>query len=473
VNGALFPSLDVRIDVDDRLTRALAEAGDRVTSGPVTPTLDMGVFHNELKDFTFTEPRPLDGVVQWTIAQLEHGLVHITHPRYFGLFNPTPTFPAQCADRIASMFNPQLATCTTSPTAVAIEEHVIHTIATQARLPSETKGHFTSGGSEANYTALVLALTRASAAYTEIGVRAFRGQPLFYVSRESHLAWIKIAVMAGLGRSAVRLVPTDGSGRMDAGALAALIRDDRAVGAVPIMVVATAGTTNAGRIDPLFACASIARDESVWYHIDAAWGGGLIASERFRHRLDGLASADSVTIDAHKWFATTMGCGMIFTRWPSLLAQAFAVSNSFMPSHDIGHDPYVSTTQWSRRFNGLRLFLSLAAAGWPGYAAHIDHTMAGAERLEQRLTSLGWVTVHEAETGVLSLLPPRNQSPREIVRRVLESRSAWVSVAQTEGCDVVRACVTSGLTSDEDIDHLADTLHNICHDIDYGEQRSG
>ena len=146
---------------------------------------------------------------------MEHGLVHVTHPRYFGLFNPAPTFPAQCADRIAGAFNPQLATSTTSPVAVEIEAHVIRSVARRAGFPPEAGGHFTSGGSEANYTALLCALTRATPEFATKGARAFDGPPVFYVSQESHLAWLKIAHQAGIGRSAVRLVATDGLGRMD------------------------------------------------------------------------------------------------------------------------------------------------------------------------------------------------------------------------------------------------------------------
>ena len=139
----------------------------------------------------------------------------MTHPRYFGLFNPAPTFPAQCADRIAGAFNPQLATWTTSPAAVEIEAHVIRSVARRAGCPPEVRGHFTSNGSEANYTALICALTRANPEFATKGARAFEGPPVFYVSRESHLGWLKSAHQAGIGRSAVRLVATDGFGRMD------------------------------------------------------------------------------------------------------------------------------------------------------------------------------------------------------------------------------------------------------------------
>jgi hypothetical protein len=268
-SSTLFPSVNERLRLDDFLTRQLGAAQRRVVAGSVTPRIDMAAFKSRLDDFDFTAPLALDDVLGWVIAQLEHGIVHVAHPRYFGLFNPMPTFPAQCADRITAVFNPQLATSRTSPVAVEIEAHVIRAVARRAGLPAEAFGHFTSGGSEANYTALICALTRANPEFAANGARAFSGPPVFYVSRDSHLAWIKIAHQAGIGRSAVRLVATDGTGRIDTGELNRTIAQDRADGAVPVMVVATAGTTNAGMIDPLPLCAAICRRQSIWYHVDA------------------------------------------------------------------------------------------------------------------------------------------------------------------------------------------------------------
>jgi len=366
--SALFPAREEREHWDDFLTRELARAYKRVAAGSVTPTLDSVSFRKEIAGFDFRTPRPLGELLEWTIAKMEHGLVHVTHPRYFGLFNPAPTFPSQCADRIAAAFNPQLATATTSPAAVEIEAHVIRAVAYRAGFPAEASGHFTTAGSEANYTALICALTRSNHRFATEGARCFQGPPVFYASRESHLAWLKIAHQAGIGRSAVRLVATDGCGRMDANALKRTLDSDCDRGCVPIMIAATAGTTNAGMIDPLVACAEIARSHGLWYHVDAAWGGALIASDTLRGALKGIEQADSITIDAHKWFATTMGCGMFLTRHTSVLSSAFQVSTTFMPSNVPNHDPYVMTVQWSRRFLGLRLFLSLAAAGWVGKA---------------------------------------------------------------------------------------------------------
>ena len=284
----LFPARDDRERVDDAPHAGPCQCQRAVVSGPVTPTLNLAAFRNELASFDFRAPQPLEDLLSWTIAQMEHGLVHVTHPRYFGLFNPAPTFPAQCADRIAAAFNPQLATFTTSPVAVEIEAHVIKAVTQRAGLPAEATGHFTTGGSEANYTALICALTRANEGFATDGARAFAGPPTFYVSRECHLAWLKIAHQVGIGRSAVRLIATDGHGRMDPVALSDAINADRATGCVPVMIAATAGTTNAGMIDPLPACDEIARTFGLWYHVDAAWGGALIASDGCVDALSGI-----------------------------------------------------------------------------------------------------------------------------------------------------------------------------------------
>jgi len=455
----LFPAQEDRERVEGRLRKILAAAAERLPQGPVTPTLDFSRFRDELAGFDFAAPRQTEDVHDWVVAQLEAGLVHVNHPKYFGLFNPTPTFTAQCADRIAAAFNPQLATSTTSPAAVAIEAHVIRAVARRAGLPLQTGGHFTTGGAEANFTALLCALTRAHPDFAAKGVRAFAGPPVFYVSRESHLAWFKIALQAGLGQDAVRLVATDGCGRMDASALAAMIADDRAAGHVPVMVAATAGTTNAGMIDPLAACAGLARDAGAWFHIDAAWGGAAIASDRLRPVLAGLEQADSLTIDAHKWFAATMGCGMFLTRQPEVLSRAFSVTTGYMPSNIGGLDPYVTSLQWSRRFLGLRLFLSLAAVGWEGYAQHVERAIDLAAALAARLTASGWSVVNRSSLAVVCAEPPPGAaSIREIVARVLASGRAWVSVAQFEGRPVIRACVTSGEATEEDVAVLAAAL---------------
>jgi len=145
--AALFPDKAARERVEDRLTRALAAAAERVLRGPVMPDIDMTELRRELAACDFAQPRPLEELIDWAIGRLEHGTVHMTHPRYFGLFNPPSNFPSQCADRISGAFNPQLASSGSSPAPVAIEQHVIRAFAGRAGLPADAAGHFTTSGS--------------------------------------------------------------------------------------------------------------------------------------------------------------------------------------------------------------------------------------------------------------------------------------------------------------------------------------
>ena len=464
---ALFPGQDVRKQWHEYLTEVLDESVRRTQEGPVGPVLDMHRFREELTGFDFRAPRPLGELLPWTIEQMEHGVVHQIPPRYFGLFNPCPAFPAECAERIVAAFNPQLASATTSPAAVEIEAHVIRAIAERSGFPPGSAGHFTTGGSEANCTALICALTQASPRFAAEGARAFAGQPILYVSEDAHLAWYKIAHQTGIGRSSVRLIRTDETGRMDARALADAVFADRAQGCVPVMIVATAGTTGAGMIDPVTDCLEIARGCGAWLHVDAAWGGALIASDRLRGLLAGMELADSTTIDAHKWLATTMACGMFITRHAEILSDAFHVAVTFMPSSVRHLDPYLTTVQWSRRFIGLRLFLSLAAAGWDGYADHVERTVQLAELLKRELTGSGWTVANNSPLGVVCADPPEGSpSPSSIAHTLVASGAAWVSSTSFRGRDVVRMCVTNGQTMPHDILALVDSLQGIAPSSD-------
>ena len=169
--------------------------------------------------------------------------------------------------------------------------------------------------------------------------------------------------------------------------------------------------------------------------------------------------ADSITIDAHKWFAATMGCGVFLARRDADLAATFHVSNSFMPPGQAQDDPYATSVQWSRRFVGLRMFLSLAASGWDGYGAHVDRALELAAILAQELQSRGWQVVNASPAAVLCVVPPHGAPTAEtIVRRVVAGGRAWVSAASFEGSTVVRACITNGATTIQDLLGLVEEL---------------
>jgi aromatic-L-amino-acid/L-tryptophan decarboxylase len=458
----LWPLQAERLEIQQELNTALANAIDAVQAGSVAPPSDPVALRECLQQFDFKQPIGLLEVSGKIIDLLKSGMVHMMHPAHFGLFNPSVAFPGILADQIAAHFNPQLAVWSHAPAAVEIERHIIEAIGELVGWSSdETSGHFTSGGAEANYSAVLMALTKACPEYAESGATAFAGTPFIYVSAESHLAWLKIAHQAGIGRSAVRLVPTDGMGRLDAKALETLVKGDVRSGDVPVFVGATAGTTNAGMIDPLHECHAICRANDIWFHVDAAWGGaGLLNEEAARH-LKGIEKADSITLDAHKWFAVPMGVGIFLCRDESLLAETFRVAASYMPeSTEDGVDPYTHSLQWSRRFIGLKLFTSLACMGWDGYREHIDHAIQIADRLKFELRESGWRIMNDSPLAVICFVDEQGQAePVRTAADVVNSGRAWLSSAKFEGQSVLRACVTSHFTREEHVDILVRELN--------------
>jgi aromatic-L-amino-acid/L-tryptophan decarboxylase len=248
---------------------------------------------------------------------------------------------------------------------------VLSFLADRLGLPNAV-GTFTNGGTEANLTAVLVALERHFPEAADGGLAVLGAEPTLYASTEAHDSLVKAARMTGLGHRAVRSVPPTRRLARDVAALRARILRDGAAGERPFLVVATAGNTAAGVIDPLPEIAELCEELEVDLHVDAAWAGGACLSPRLRPVLDGIERADSVTIDAHKWLSAPMGAGMLVTRHRHALARAFRTTADYMPRAEAS-DPYLSSAQWSRRLIGLKIFTSLAAAGQDGYATQIEH----------------------------------------------------------------------------------------------------
>ena len=456
---ALFPSFDDLVAVENALTARLDKARRQYSSRKANAEEPSPEWLAELQTKQFDRAEDLEPLMDWVIEALDQGNVQMTHPGYLGLFNPAPSFASECADRIASAFNPQICVYSHAPAAVEIEQHVINELARRAGLPLGSGGHFTSGGAEANSAAVLCALQAKCPDYSDNGIGEFDGQSTIYVSKESHLAWLKMAHAAGIGRNAVRLIATDGKGQMSVKALETAVEADLEAGCVPVLIVATAGTTNAGMVDPLNPSADLAERHGMWFHVDAAWGGALIASDDRRDALDGMERAHSITIDAHKWFATTMGAGMFLTSRPDVPAQVFRVTASYMPESDASKDFYLNSTQWSRRFVGLRLFLALGAAGWDGYGEHVERSIDLTDRLTNRLKGGGWVHANSSVMGGSCMVPPEGHDDvQRYVDAIHEDGRYWISKAVYEGKPVLRACVTNGRTDERLIDELAELL---------------
>jgi glutamate/tyrosine decarboxylase-like PLP-dependent enzyme len=308
----------------EALWRRVAEAVEmhirEIPERRVAPILEPEKIRSLLRPVDFATPMTPDRALDFVVEGLLRYQTHTPHPRYYGLFNPAPTAMSIAADTLVAAFNPQLATWSHSPMGVEIERHLIRHIGSRFGYdPSFVDGTFTNAGAEANHTAVLAALSKMFPRYAVDGLRALSSQPVMYVSTESHHTLLRAARVTGLGAQAVRNVPVDDDLRMIPSELQEMIRRDRERGNTPFLIVGTAGTTNAGVIDPLAALADIALDEKCWLHVDAAWGGAAALLPELRPFLHGIERADSITFDAHKWLSVPMAAGMFITRHPGLL----------------------------------------------------------------------------------------------------------------------------------------------------------
>ena len=443
--------------------RSAAEAlNSAIAAGPILPQVTPQEIRNHLARYDFSTPVALEEVC----ADVEHMLrtwqVHVTHPRYFGLFNPSVTPASVVADTLVAMYNPQLASWRTSPAANEIERHTLAWLAAKFGLPADSSASFTSGGAEANLTAVIVALTKASPEYGELGLRHLSATPSVYVTAEANHSFNKVAHMTGLGRRALRVVATDSHLRMDVRDLARQIAADRKNGFAPLMVAGTCGTTAAGVIDPLPDLARFCKSENLWFHVDAAWGGAAILSPTLRQHLAGIEAADSITCDAHKWFSVPMGAGMFFCRHPEAVRASFHAETAYMPAETPGPvtDPYSTSAQWSRRFIGLKLFLALAEYGECGYVKMIEHQARMGNLLRESLKDAGWRIVNSTPLPVVCFTRDALNTTA-FVAALHERQIAWMSETKLAGAPVVRACITSFRTTESDIQWVVSEMNRL------------
>lgn len=447
----------------DAIHEAFSSREQEIHDGPITPNVSPEEIRSYLAArYDFGEKMPLDEVIADVEKMLKTWQVQITHPRYFGLFNPSVTFASVVADTLVAMYNPQLASWRTSPAANEVEKFTLAWLAAKFGLPQETLATFTSGGAEANHSAVIVALTRAFPDYGDSGLRCLGGTPIIYLSQEAHHSFEKIAHMTGLGRQALRTVAADSHLRMDIADLERKISEDRRNGFVPLMVVGTCGTTTAGAIDPLREIGEFCRTHGLWFHVDAAWGGAAILAPSLKPRLDGIEAADSITCDAHKWFSVPMGCGMFFCRYPESVVQAFRADTGYMPAKasSVAFDPYTTSIQWSRRFIGLKLFVSLAANGESGQAEMIEHQVRMGRLLKELLAVSGWRIVNDTPLPVLCF-DRDGLNVSEFLTSLRERQVAWMSEAQINGASVVRACITSFKTTESDVHWVVEEMNRL------------
>jgi glutamate/tyrosine decarboxylase-like PLP-dependent enzyme len=459
--------------LQNEFNRVQADLAD----GPILPSVTVDEIRSYLaSQYRFQKELPLDEVVQDAERMLRTWQVQVTHPRYLGLFNPAVTLPSVVAETLVAMYNPQLANWRTSPAGNEIERHTLGWLAAKFGLPGDTIATFTSGGSEANVSAVAVALSHAFPEYGEHGLPSLAARPSLYLTGEAHHGFNKIAHMTGIGRRAVRQVKTDRRLKLDPDSLRRQVRQDRKDGWAPFLVVGTAGTTAAGVIDPLPEIAQFCREENLWFHADAAWGGAAILSPALKENLAGIEHADSITCDAHKWLSVPMGCGMFFCRHRESVARAFHSDVTYMPPLTLPSppsgggegrvrggpvfDPLTHSAQWSRRFIGLKLFLALAHLGESGYAAMLEQQARLGNVLRQALTASGWQLVNETPLPLVCFTR-EHLDPAAFVAALHRRQIAWMSEACVGGAPALRACITNFRTTETDIHQIVAEMNQL------------
>jgi glutamate/tyrosine decarboxylase-like PLP-dependent enzyme len=408
---------------------------------------------------------------------------HVPSGNYFGLMNPTPTYIGVMAEALVAALNPQLATVKRSQLASKIEHETIRWIGERVGWPSEFNGTFTTGGNEANFSGLALALAWKFPMVIEDGVASIGAQPVLYASAEAHHSLDKSAGLLGLGRKSLRRIAVNEQVQLDPRILEQTIESDIASGKKPFCVVATTGTTNTGAIDDLVALSEICRRFGLWLHVDGAYGGSAIFSDQHRVLLCGIERADSITIDPHKWMAMPLAAGVILTRHPEMLERAFAVAAPYMPKapEATGLDNSRISTQWTRRMNSLKLWLTLRVHGRKVYEEHIDR------QLNLAKTFVAWLRASEhfelAAPQTLPIVafrlkgaklsPQRlSETHASIVEEVTRDGHRWISETKMNGHSVLRMMIISYLTEERHLAELGKALTAAASKVTFEQTRS-
>jgi len=412
-----------------------------------------------------------DKVLDTIFQEMVNKGFHVPSANYFGLMNPTPTYIGVMAEAMVAALNPQLATMKRSQLASKIEQESVRWIGERVGWAGEFNGTFTTGGNEANFSGLALAIAAKFPRAIEDGVCSIGAQPVVYASEEAHHSVDKSAGLLGIGRKALRRIPVTESIQIDLEALERAIAEDVAAGRKPFCVVATAGTTNTGAVDDMTALGKICQRHNLWLHVDGAYGGSAVFSDKHREVVRGIELADSITIDPHKWMAMPLAAGVILTRHTEMLERAFAVAAPYMPkaAEAKGIDNSRISTQWTRRMNSLKLWLTLRVHGRRAYEEHIDRQMRLAKGFAE------WISASKQfELAAPQALPivafrlkklagrfkDLGKAHGEIVEDVTGDGQRWISETRVRGASVMRMMVISYLTEEKHLMSLQEALGN-------------
>ena len=427
----------------------------------------------------FDEPLPLEGTpLEALMGDLDRKLVpnccHVNHPGYFGFITPTPTPAGMLGDLLASALNQNIGAWSIGPGAVALERRVVRWLCDLAGYGPQAGGHLTSGGMMANFVGVKLARDAMS------GDRAqhdgVAGRFAVYGSEERHVSVDKAVDAVGLGRNAYRALPTDDEFAVRLDALEEAITRDRRDGVTPVAIIGMAGTTNTGALDDLTALRRVADRERLWLHIDAAYGGGMLLSERWPGLLAGIEAADSVTIDPHKWFYAPLDAGAVLVKDGAQLTRSFGLEPAYLKDDmDAGGERFqyfVHSFEQSRRFRGLKVWLSFKRYGARQIGRWVDANIEQARALYELAVATGrLVPAARPRLSAICLRFEDARLPREkeerlhalVARRLEDAGEYWITTTRLKGRHCFRINPVNFRTR---LEHMKGLLEAILRECD-------
>jgi L-2,4-diaminobutyrate decarboxylase len=418
-------------------------------------------------------PRPLPEAID-EMGRIIAGSVAVYHPRTAAHLHCPVLIPALAAEMALTAMNQSMDSFDQSPAATLIEQQVADWACRLAGLPAGAAGTFTSGGTQSNYMGLLLARDRLLTERWGWPVRE-RGLPpgsarlKIICSEATHFSIAKSAHQLGLGTEAVVAVGTDEAGRLRPEALSQVLSEMRRREQEPMAIVATAGTTDFGSFDPLCQIAEIATEAGVWMHVDAAYGGALLLSERHRGKLAGLERADSVAIDFHKGFYQPISCSVFLladSRNFDFIRHHAAYLNPDEHEQQCIPDLVTRSILTSRRFDALKIWMTLQTTGQARLAAMVERNVELAQATASMIDSHPRLElIKRPEFGCLLFRyrPENSAADSEAIhqalpRRLFEEGAAVIGYTSWRGRRLLKLTVLNPCASEDDMAGLLETI---------------
>jgi len=407
----------------------------------------------------FREPLPEQGAAPARVLEQLHqvfeSMCHVDHPRFFA-FVPSPgNFVGAMADALAAGFNPFVGTWLAGSGPAEIELVTVDWLREMCGLPETAGGLFVSGGSMANLTALAVA--------RDVKLAGEIGRGRIYYSDQTHSSIDRALAVLGFRPEQMRRLPSDARYRLPLDACAAAVAEDRAAGLMPFCVIANAGTTNTGAVDPMPELARFCGAHGLWLHADGAYGAAAMVSERGRQALAGIELVDSLSLDPHKWLFQPFEAGCVILRERERLRDTFRILPDYLrDAHRLRQEVNFCDygIELTRNFRALKLWMSLKVFGAAAFRAAIERGFELAEIAERRLReSPHWEILSPAQMAIVAFRRAGDDALNARLASELKAGGyAFLSTTSLRGQTALRLCTINPRTTEEDIVKTIESL---------------